>query len=233
MGAKALKPSCPAVVLEKINKSYPVGQGKLHVLKDVSLTVEKGEFTAVLGASGSGKSTLMNVVGCMDTADDGAYLLDGQAVNGSSSEQLSEIRNRKIGFVFQKYHLISQYTVEENVIIPLLARGMSRKEALEKASVWIEQVGLTDWRLHKPSQLSGGQQQRTAIARALAGDPELLLADEPTGALDSKTGKEILDLFEKLNCNGQTIVMITHDLNVAARAKRRVLLKDGELFESD
>ena len=217
------------LALTSVNKSYPMGEGRLQVLKNVSLQVERGEYLSILGASGSGKSTLMNIIGCMDTADDGLYLLDGEPVNGLNDLQLAALRNRKIGFIFQKYHLIPQYTVLQNVMMPLLIRGMGHAQAKRLAEESLERTGLAQRLLHRPNQLSGGQQQRVAIARALVARPALLLADEPTGALDTATGKEILQLFCQLNREGHTIVQITHDLNVAAAAKRTVHLRDGVL----
>lgn len=212
-----------------IEKSYLVGSEKIRVLKKVSLTVERGEYLAILGASGSGKSTLMNIIGCMDTPDEGTYLLDDADVGKCSDAELTILRNKKIGFIFQKYHLIPQYTILQNVLLPLLVQGKSRNEAMEIAEKYIKMVGLGERISHKPNELSGGQQQRVAIARALVTNPVLLLADEPTGALDSATGKEILALFKELNDMGNTIIMITHDLNVAKHSKRIAYLADGVL----
>lgn len=219
------------IKLENINKSYKVGENSLHVLKDINLTVEKGEFIAILGASGSGKSTLMNIIGCMDNSDDGEYFLEDIQIHKCGDDELGKVRNENIGFIFQKYHLIPQYTVIQNVMMPLLIRGMSRREATEKAREILESIGLGDRMNHKPNELSGGQQQRVAIARALVTKPALLLADEPTGALDSNTGKEILQLFKKMNEIGNTIIMITHDTNVANYSKRVIYLDDGVLTE--
>lgn len=219
------------IKLQNINKSYKVGENSLHVLKDINLTVEKGEFIAILGASGSGKSTLMNIIGCMDNSDDGEYFLEDIKIHKCGDDELGKVRNENIGFIFQKYHLIPQYTVIQNVMMPLLIRGMSRREATEKAREILESIGLGDRMEHKPNELSGGQQQRVAIARALVTKPALLLADEPTGALDSNTGKEILQLFKKLNEIGNTIIMITHDTNVANYSKRVLYLDDGVLTE--
>lgn len=219
------------IKLENINKFYKVGENSLHVLKDINLTVERGEFIAILGASGSGKSTLMNIIGCMDNSDDGEYFLEDIQIHKCGDDELGKVRNENIGFIFQKYHLIPQYTVIQNVMMPLLIRGMSRREATEKAREILEGIGLGDRMEHKPNELSGGQQQRVAIARALVTKPALLLADEPTGALDSNTGKEILQLFKKLNEIGNTIIMITHDTNVANYSKRVIYLDDGVLTE--
>ncbi len=220
------------IEIKNIRKSYPIGDSLLEVLKGISLTVKNGEFIAVLGPSGSGKSTLMNVIGCMDGFDSGDYFLDGEAIHKMNDSKMTKIRNSKIGFIFQKYHLINKYSVLRNVEIPLLLRGYSQKEASEAAAQKLEQLGMGGRLMHKPNELSGGQQQRAAIARALVGKPSLLLADEPTGALDSATGKEVLELFTELHKAGHTIVMITHDLNVAKYAERIVNIIDGEIFDN-
>ena len=206
-----------------------MGENSLHVLKDVSLQVERGEFVSILGASGSGKSTLMNIIGCMDTLDTGRYTIDGISVEQSDPDVLATIRNEKIGFIFQKYHLIPKYSVLQNVMMPLLIRGTDRKSAQEKAEEILEMVGLEQRKIHKPNELSGDQQQRVAIARALITHPAVLLADEPAGALDSQTGREILDLFRALNRQGNTIIQITHDSNVAKVGNRILTLRDGVL----
>ncbi len=218
------------IEMKSICKDYELGGQQLQVLKSIGLRVDQGEFVAVLGPSGSGKSTLMNIVGCMDRPSSGEYHLAGQAIHNMNDDQLTQVRNRQIGFVFQKYHLIPQYNVLQNIIMPLLIRGMKGAQAKQQALGTIRMLGLDDRLLHKPSELSGGQQQRVAIARALVGSPSILLADEPTGALDSKTGQEVLALFSKLHREGNTIIMITHDLNVAACAQRIVRIVDGELF---
>ena len=219
--------------LHDIKKSYTMGDNTLTVLSGITLRVEEGEFLAILGPSGSGKSTLMNVIGCMDKFDSGEYWLSNIAIHTKNDSQLTKIRNSQIGFIFQKYHLIEKYTVLQNVMMPLILRGYSHKKAVKEATDELEFLGMTDRLKHKPHELSGGQQQRVAIARALVGKPSLLLADEPTGALDSKTGKEVLKLFKELNDCGNTIVMITHDLSVAKNAKRIVRIIDGELFEGE
>lgn len=218
------------IEMKDISKSYQVGAERLRVLTDIRFEVEKGDFVAILGPSGSGKSTLMNIIGCMDKPDGGEYYLDGHAVHSYPDKKLAAFRNHEIGFVFQRYQLIAKYSVLQNVIMPLLLRGVLRKEAVKQSMEQIELLGLSERLAHKPAELSGGQQQRVAIARALVGSPAILLADEPTGALDSNTGKEVLELFTRLNGMGNTIIMITHDLNVAAYAKRVVKIIDGRLY---
>jgi putative ABC transport system ATP-binding protein len=219
------------IKIENVHKWYKMGENSLEVLKGVSLQVDEGEFLAILGPSGSGKSTLMNIIGCMDDFQEGQYWLTGEPVHEMNDAQLTYMRNAQIGFIFQKYHLIGKYTVLQNVMMPLLIRGYSHRKAAEIAAERLEMLEMGNRLSHKPNELSGGQQQRVAIARALVGHPKLLLADEPTGALDSATGKEVLKLFEELNEKGHTIVMITHDLQVASHAKRIVKIIDGELFE--
>ena len=219
------------IEIKDINKYYSVGAEKLHALKDVNLEVDEGEFLAILGPSGSGKSTLMNVIGCMDKPDSGSYRLDDCQIEQASEKELTRIRNEKIGFIFQKYHLIQTYNVMQNIIMPLLVCGMTQKEAEAASLETIRMLGLEERMHHKPRELSGGQQQRVAIARALVGEPAILLADEPTGALDQISGKEVLKLFHRLHEVGNTIVMITHDLGVAQHAQRIVRIVDGELLE--
>jgi len=220
------------IEFRKINKSYEMGQETLHVLKDIDFTVDQGEFVAVLGPSGSGKSTLMNIIGCIDVADAGEYFLHGHAVHAMNEAQMTRLRNELIGFVFQNYNLIPTYSVMQNIIMPLLVRGMSHKEAEAQAMDTLSLLGLDNRLKHKPSELSGGQQQRVSIARALVGEPAVLLADEPTGALDTASGHEVLKLFKRLNDMGNTIVMITHNMDVAKAAGRVVRIVDGELFQS-
>lgn len=215
--------------LKEIEKFYTMGNEKLHVLKKVSLDLECGEFLSILGASGYGKSTLMNIIGCMDTPDAGSYFLGDVDVCQCNDKELTALRNQKIGFIFQKYHLIPQYTILQNVILPLLVQGKNRTDAMEIAEKYIRMAGLWDRIGHKPKELSGGQQQRVAIARALVTTPDLLLADEPTGALDSQTSQEILALFQKLNDMGNTIIMITHDQKVARHSRKIAYLTDGVL----
>ncbi|WP_182425564.1 ABC transporter ATP-binding protein [Dielma fastidiosa] len=221
------------ITLKNINKSYWIGENRLHVLKDVNLTVKQGDFVTILGASGSGKSTLMNIIGCMDNFDSGSYELDGLSITPDDEDRMAEIRNHKIGFIFQKYHLIPQYDVLQNVVMPLLIRGVDRKQAIERAYQAIEMVNLSERTDHLPNELSGGQQQRVAIARALITQPSLLLADEPTGALDSKTSEDILALFKELNAKRNTIIQISHDVKVAQAGKRIVYIKDGVLSDTE
>lgn len=217
--------------LVNMNKGYMLGDERVPVLKDICFSVQKGEYVAILGPSGSGKTTLMNVIGCMDILDSGEYYLNGQAIHEMPEEALTEVRNRQIGFIFQNYQLIPTYNVLQNIIMPLLIRGMGHTEAQERCMETIRLLGIDHRLSHRPSELSGGQKQRVSIARALVGEPALLLADEPTGALDRSSGKDVLGLFEELNDMGHTIVMITHDLNVAKSAKRIVSIVDGVLSE--
>lgn len=213
--------------MNKINKGYLLGMEKVPVLKNVDFKVEKGEFVAILGPSGSGKTTLMNIIGCMDVADSGEYFLEGQPIHTMQEKELGNIRNKEIGFIFQNYQLIPTYDILQNIIMPLIVRGMTTKEAEDKCLPIIEMLGISHRLRHKPSELSGGQKQRVSIARALVGEPALLLADEPTGALDTSSGKDVLALFSRLHEMGNTIVMITHDLNVAKYAERIVHIIDG------
>ena len=217
--------------MKNINKGYMLGEERLPILKDISFSVKKGEYVAILGPSGSGKTTLMNMIGCMDVMDSGEYYLDGMAIHKTDEEDLTDVRNNKIGFIFQNYQLISTYNIMQNIVMPLLMRGKTYKEAEQECMEIIRLLGLEERLNHRPSELSGGQKQRVSIARALVGKPAVLLADEPTGALDQSTGKEVLKLFQKLNDMGHTIVMITHDLNVAKSAKRIVRIVDGQLYE--
>ena len=218
--------------VKNICKTYGSGETAVKALKDVSFSVPKGEYVAVVGESGSGKSTLMNIIGCMDVLDEGTYNLDGVEIEKAKEKELTNIRNQKIGFIFQKYHLIPTYNVLQNIVMPLLMRGMTLKDARDASMDTIAMLGLAERIDHKPNELSGGQQQRVAIARALVGQPTILLADEPTGALDRNSGKEVLKLFQCLSDMGNTIVMITHDLSVAEHAKRVVRIVDGELYEN-
>ncbi len=219
------------ITMKNINKGYMLGEEKLPILKNVNFHVDEGEYVAILGPSGSGKTTLMNIIGCMDVMDSGEYYLDGMAIHETPEDELTEVRNLKIGFIFQNYQLIPTYNVMQNIIMPLIMRGESKKQAEEECMDTIKLLGLDHRIAHKPSELSGGQKQRVSIARALVGKPAILLADEPTGALDQSSGKDVLKLFGELNEMGNTIVMITHDLNVAKNARRIVKIVDGQLFE--
>ena len=219
------------IKMVNICKGYMVGDENVQVLKDINFNVDEGEFVAILGPSGSGKTTLMNIIGCMDVADTGEYYLDGQAINTMEETDLGDIRNQEIGFIFQNYQLIPTYNIMQNIIMPLLVRGMTTAEAEDKCMDTIKLLGIDHRLRHKPSELSGGQKQRVSIARALVGEPAILLADEPTGALDRSSGQDVLKLFKRLNEMGHTIVMITHDLNVAQAATRIVHIIDGQLSE--
>lgn len=216
------------ITMQNVNKSYKMRSGSLHVLKDISLTVEQGEYLAILGPSGSGKSTLMNIIGCMDVLDEGTYNLDGVEIEKAKEKELTNIRNQKIGFIFQKYHLIPTYNVLQNIVMPLLMRGMTLKDARDASMDTIAMLGLAERIDHKPNELSGGQQQRVAIARAIVTHPKLLLADEPTGSLDSHRSVEIMKLLQKLNDEeGITVVLVTHEPDMAKYAKRIVHFVDG------
>ncbi|KPJ78864.1 MAG: macrolide ABC transporter ATP-binding protein [Deltaproteobacteria bacterium SG8_13] len=215
------------VEMTAITKSYTVGYGRLPVLRKVNLTIRQGEFVAVMGPSGSGKSTMLHILGCLDRPDSGSYLLDGRDILAATDSELSQTRARRIGFVFQTFNLIHNLSVKENVELPFLYHAAQNGDGETRILSAIEQVGLAGRIAHKPYQLSGGEMQRAAIARAIATDPRLLLADEPTGNLDSSTGREILDLFETLNDAGATIVMVTHNQDVAGRAGRVMTLNDG------
>ena len=217
--------------MTNVNKFYPMGEEQAHILKDVNLQIEAGEYLSVLGPSGSGKSTLMNIIGCLDTATSGKYLLEGQEIEELTEVELAQIRSSKIGFIFQNSQLLPRLTAQKNVEMPLIYAGVPPRERKKQACEMLERVGLSDRMHHYPNQLSGGQQQRVAIARALVGNPSILLADEPTGALDQKTGRQVMALFQELNREGRTIVMITHDMNIAAYARRVVHIIDGELTE--
>ena len=217
--------------MRDIDKDYPMGDETVHVLRSVSLDITEGEYLSVLGPSGSGKSTLMNIIGCLDTPSAGRYVLKGRAVDELDEGELARLRSREIGFVFQNAQLLPRLCALKNVELPLLYAGIPPRERRHRARQMLERVGLGDRMEHLPTQLSGGQQQRVAIARALVGNPSILLADEPTGALDQKTGAQIMSLFKALSDEGRTIVMITHDMNIAAHARRIVRIIDGELLE--
>jgi len=221
----------PVVDLQEIQKTYGDGTNRHIVLDRVSLTIEAGKYVTILGPSGSGKSTLMNIIGCLDVASNGVYRLQEQLVHDLSEDQLATIRNEEIGFIFQQFQLLPRMSVLQNVELPLIYAGVSRKERRARSLELLERVGLTDKADALPSQLSGGQQQRVAIARALVTRPTILLADEPTGALDQKTGKQIMELFESLSEEGKTIIMITHDVNIAKQARRIIRIEDGQVTE--
>jgi len=231
MAVADLKPadSEPLIVVDKLVKTYKMGGETLYALDNVSFAVERGEFVCIIGPSGSGKSTLMNMLGLLDTPTSGSYRLDGEEVSRLRDNRLAEIRNRKIGFIFQNFNLLPKLTALENVELPLVYRGVPGRERKKIALEALEKVGLGDRRHHLPSQLSGGQQQRVAIARALAGNPPILLADEPTGALDTRTGREVMALIKELNRMGHTIILITHDLSIAAEARRIIRIQDGRI----
>ena len=218
--------------VDSVHKSYDLGETSVHALRGVTFSIEKGEFVSIMGPSGSGKSTLMNIVGCLDTPSKGTYLLNQRDVGKLDEEQLAGIRNQEIGFIFQQFHLLSRSTALENVALPLKYASVQRAEQLFRAEEVLNKVGLSDRLSHKPTELSGGEQQRVAIARALVNSPSILFADEPTGNLDSKTGKEVLEIFKELNEKGQTIVVITHENDIAKQSQRTITIKDGEI-ESD
>jgi len=219
--------------IDSLVKTFTLGEETITAVNHVSLQVEKGDFIAIVGPSGSGKSTLMNIIGLLDKADSGVYTFDGIDVTNLTDNEQAKIRNEKIGFVFQSFFLLQKLTALENVMVPLLYRGLSEKDAKAKAADMLDRLGMSDRKKHMPKQLSGGQQQRVAIARALVGNPELILADEPTGALDQSTGREIIKLLQELNENGQTIIIITHDNYIAHQAKRIVRIEDGFLREEE
>lgn len=220
------------IEINHLYKTYGKEPNIVNALNDVSLTVERGEFVAVLGPSGSGKSTLMNIIGLIDNFNSGEYILDGIKIGKETEKLYAKIRNQKIGFIFQKFNLISKYTALHNVALPLLLRGEKSKDAKTRASQMLELVGLGERKNHRPNQLSGGQQQRVAIARALVGDSAIILADEPTGNLDKKTGEDIMNILLKLNEDGKTIVLITHDPHVAQKAGRIIRVEDGLILQN-
>lgn len=219
--------------MRNICKSYYIGEEELEVLHNVNLTINSGEFLSILGPSGSGKSTMMNIIGCLDVPSSGKYLLSGNDIDDLDEIDLAKVRNKEIGFVFQSFQLLPRMTALQNVELPLIYTGLSSLERKKRSKTILERIGLSDKMRNLPNQLSGGQQQRVAIARALVTEPTILLADEPTGALDQKTGAKVMELFEELNNDGRTIIMITHDINIARHAKRIVNILDGYLSEQE
>jgi len=217
--------------INQLHKSYPIGDSSLHVLKGIDLEVEAGEMVAIMGSSGSGKSTLLNIIGMLDEADSGDYILDGVPIKNLNEKKAAIYRNKFLGFIFQSFNLINYKNALENVALPLYYQGLKRKERQEKGKFHLQKVGLLDWAHHLPSELSGGQKQRIAIARALAADPKLLLADEPTGALDTKTSYEIMEFLQQLNDEGKTLLIVTHEEDIAEMCKRVVRLRDGVIEE--
>lgn len=224
--------SVPVIELRNIKRTFRIGDVEVNALRGIDLVINKGEYVALMGPSGSGKSTLMNILGCLDTPSSGTYILNQQDVSNLTDNELAEIRNREIGFVFQTFNLLARSTALDNVALPLVYAGLGKKERIEKAEAVLQSVNLADRMHHKPNELSGGQRQRVAIARALINNPSLILADEPTGNLDTKTSYEIMALMEEIHQKGNTVVVVTHEEDIARRAKRIVRLRDG-LIESD
>ena len=221
------------IEIKKLHKSYPIGKDSLHVLKGIDLHIKEGEFVAIMGSSGSGKSTLLNIVGLLDEHDEGDYYLNGQLIKNLNEKKAAILRNKFLGFVFQSFNLISYKTALENVALPLYYKGVPRKERLKTAMEYLDKVELKDWANHLPNELSGGQKQRVAIARALVTQPKVVLADEPTGALDSTTTDNVMDLLRDINDEGMTVFVITHEEEVAAQTKRIVRLKDGVIISDE
>lgn len=217
------------LILDKINKSYPLGDTSLHVLRDLDMRIEAGEFVSIMGSSGSGKSTLLNILGILDDYDSGSYTLDGVLIRDLNEHKAAVYRNKYIGFVFQSFNLLPFKTAVENVALPLFYQKVGRKKRNAAALAYLDRVGLADWAEHLPSELSGGQKQRVAVARALIAKPRVLLADEPTGALDSKTSTQLMDLLEEVNREGVTVVVVTHENDIAERTQRTIILVDGEI----
>jgi len=218
------------ITVDKVNKTYKNGSLELQVLKNISFKVDKGEFLAIMGSSGSGKSTMMNILACLDSQYEGTYILDGIDISRLTENQLSEIRNKKIGFIFQSFNLLPRLSALENVELPLVYSSVPKAERHKRAAELLEMVGLKDRMDHKPNELSGGQRQRVAIARALVNDPSIILADEPTGNLDSKSEEEIIEILQELNRTGKTIVIVTHEPNIGDIAQRKIVFKDGEII---
>lgn len=219
------------IEIKDLHKSYKTGSTSLHVLKGINFSVAEGELVSIMGSSGSGKSTLLNILGMLDEADEGTYTLDGVPIKNLNEKLAARYRNKFLGFIFQSFNLISYKSALDNVALPLYYQGMKRKERIERAMSYLEKVGLTAWASHLPNELSGGQKQRVAIARALASDPKVLLADEPTGALDSKTSYEVMDLIQQINEEGRTILVVTHEHDIAQMTRRIVNLKDGVIID--
>jgi putative ABC transport system ATP-binding protein len=230
-GTRRARRDTDVIVVDRVYKTYSLGEIDVHALNGVSLTIERGDSVAIMGASGSGKSTLMNILGCLDLPTKGRYYLDGVDVRGMEEDELADVRNRKIGFVFQSFNLIPRTSAMANVELPMVYAAMKKAQRRRRAEAALTRVGLADRMHHLPSELSGGQQQRVAIARAIATNPAMILADEPTGNLDTKATLEVLDIFAQLNAEGRTVVLITHEDDVAARAKRVIRLRDGEIIE--
>jgi putative ABC transport system ATP-binding protein len=224
--------SKPIIDIKGITRDFPLGDEIIHVLKGIDLIINKGEYVALMGPSGSGKSTLMNILGCLDTPTSGSYILNGKQVSEMHDDELAEIRNKEIGFVFQTFNLMPRTTALDNVALPMVYAGFSKNDRSTRATEVLNQVGLGDRMDHKPNQLSGGQRQRVAVARALVNKPAMILADEPTGNLDSKTSVEIMNLFDEIHANGNTVVLVTHEEDIAAHAHRIIRLRDG-VIESD
>jgi putative ABC transport system ATP-binding protein len=222
----------PLILLQEIYKTYHTGKVSFEALKDITLTINKGEYLAILGPSGSGKSTLMQILGCLSTPTSGSYLLDGKEVSKLTRNELAKVRNQKIGFVFQSFNLLGHLTALENAALPLVYRGESSVKRYKLAREMLTRLNLETHLDHRPNELSGGQQQRVAISRALINNPEVILADEPTGNLDTKSGSEVINIFEKLAADGKTIIIVTHDLTLAERTKRVIRIRDGLLVES-
>ena len=218
------------ITVNNVNKTYHNGSMELQVLKNISFTVKEGEFLAIMGSSGSGKSTMMNILGCLDHEYNGEYILDGIDISKSTEDELSEIRNKKIGFIFQSFNLLPRLTALENVELPLIYSSVPKEERHKRANELLEMVGLKERTHHRPNELSGGQRQRVAIARALVNNPSIILADEPTGNLDSKSEAEIIEILQKLNKMGKTIVIVTHEPNIGEIAQRKIVFKDGEII---